>query len=115
MAEFDIYRILAQSRPSSTSATTAYTKPSKQIATVFGIVVCNTTGSAITFSVYVCKNGTTYDQTTAILYTVALAANETQYIMIPVTLDTTSGTIGVQTSTSNAINFTILGKIKEYN
>ena len=113
MAEFEINRILAQNRPAGTGTNTAYTKPTSTIVTITAIVVCNTTGSSANYSIYACKNGTTYDQTTALCYSAILAANTTVLIEIPFTLDTTSGTVGIQSGTGNALNFTILGKIKE--
>jgi hypothetical protein len=112
---FPIERVLAQINPSGTSAVTAYTKPTNKIVTVNTIVVCNTSGSAINFSLYLCTNGTTYNTTTALAYQQPIAANETQVVYIPFTLDTTSGTVGVQSSSANAINFTILGNVKEHN
>lgn len=111
---FEVNRILAQNRPSGTSAVTGYTKPSNLPVTINNIVICNTTGSAVSYSVYICKNGTTYDQTTAIAYSVNIPANDTMIIDLSFTLDTASGTIGVQSSSANALNFTILGTIKEY-
>lgn len=113
MSEFEIYRILAQSRPSGTGATTSYTKSTKSISTIAGIVVCNTTGSAVNYSIYICKNGTTYDQTTAIAYATPMNPNDSLFVELPFTLDTTNGSIGVQSSTGNALNFTIIGKLRE--
>lgn len=111
---FDVFRILAQTRPSGTGATTAYTKPADKPVTIHGIVVCNTTGSVVNYSVYVCKNGNTYDQTTALSYAAPIAPNESQCLEIAFTLDTASGTVGVQTSSANALNFTIIGKLREF-
>lgn len=113
MVDFEIYRILAQFRPSGTGTTTAYTKSTKNIPTIVGIAVCNTTSSAVNYSIYICKNGTTYDQTTAIAYATVINANDTLFVELPFSLDTASGTIGVQSSTGNALNFTIIGKLKE--
>ncbi len=113
MGEFDIYRILAQSRPSGTGAVTGYTKPTKDVPTIVGIGVCNTTASAVQYSIYICKNGATYDQTTAIAYSTNINANDSLFVEFPFTLDTTSGSIGIQSSTGNALNFTIIGKLKE--
>ncbi len=113
MAEFDIFRVLAQSRPNGTGNTTAFTKPVNKYSTIYSIIVCNTTGSARTYSVFICTNGTTYDETTAIIFASPIAPNETQCVQMEVTLDTTNGTIGVQSSSANALNFTIIGKNKE--
>lgn len=114
MADFEIHRILAQTRPTDTAAHTAYTKPSKQPVTVEAIAVCNTTASAATFRIFICTNGTTYDQTTAIAYDMTCPANDTDIISFPFTLDTAGGTVGVRSGTGSALNFTIIGKIKEF-
>lgn len=115
MADFEIFRVLAQSRPGTTGNTTAYTKPAGKAVTVHAINICNTTNAAVTYRLFVCTNGTTYDQTTALAYDATLGANQTQQWDLPFTLDTTSGTVGVQSSTGSAINFTLIGKIKETN
>ncbi len=112
--EFPVYRILAQSRPSGTGTTTAYTKPTKAPVTITSIAVCNTTASAVQFSIYVSPTGTTYDQTTALAYSMTIPANDTDIIQFPFTLDTAGGTVGVQSSTGNALMFTIIGKIREF-
>lgn len=111
---FPVNRVLAQNRPSGTGTTTAYTKPSNKVVTINNIVIANTTGSPVSYSLYICTNGTTYDQTTTIAYSVNIPANDVVIIDLSFTLDTTNGTVGIQSSTGNALNFTILGQIKEY-
>lgn len=110
---FEVFRILAQVRPSGIGAVTAYTKPTKILPTVTGIVICNTTSGPVNFSIYICTNGTTYDQTTTIAYSQQVPANDTVIVDLQFTLDTTSGTVGVQTSSANALTFTIIGQLKE--
>lgn len=113
MAEFNIKKLLAQARPSGTSAVTGYTKGSKQFPTITHIIVSNTTGSAAVYSIFLDIDGTTYDQTTALYYAVSLAANSSIKLDIDVTLDVTAGTIGIQTGTGSALTFNIFGEIKD--
>lgn len=102
---------LAQTRPSNTTAASAYT--ASLVTEITCIVVCNTTGSAAAFSIYHDDDGSTFDQTTALHYAQAIAANDTVYI----TLDAPGaglfikpdGQLGVQTDTNSALTFTVYG------
>ena len=102
---------LVQSRPANTSTATAFTATKQTEIT--RIIIANTTASATTFSLYHDDDGTTYDQTTAIVYSAALAANTTQFIdgfgaggglMVK-----KSGTLGIQSGTASACTFTVYG------
>lgn len=102
---------LAQSRPSGTSAVSAFTAT---LATeITRIVIANTTGSAANASVFHDDDGSTFDQTTALLYAVSIPANSTTMIESGgagsgITVKP-SGQIGIQTGTGNALTFTIYG------
>lgn len=101
---------LAQSRPANTSTATAYT--AVMPTEISRVVVCNTTGSASTFSLFHDDDGTTYDQTTALYYAAPIAANTTVEIeMLPGVGwgMKTSGTLGIQSGTSSAITYTFYG------
>ena len=102
---------LAQSRPSGTSAVSVFTAT---IATeITRIVISNTTGSAANASLFHDDDGSTFDQTTALMYAVSIPANSTTMIesggagsgfhVKP------SGQIGVQTGTGSALTFTLYG------
>ena len=102
---------LAQARPANTSTATAFTATKQTEIT--RIIIANTTASATTFSLYHDDDGSTYDQTTAVVYSASLAANTTQFIdgfgagcglMIR-----SGGTLGIQSGTSSACTFTIYG------
>ena len=111
--DFQIHRLLAQVRPSGTSATTGYTKPSKKTVTITHIVISNTTGSAVTVSLYYDADGSTYDETTSILFGQTIAANDTWIIDIPWTMEVASGTVGVRTGTGSALTFSIFGQVRD--
>ena len=102
---------LAQTRPANTSTATAYT--AKKQTEITQVIVCNTTGSPATFSLYHDDDGSTYDQTTALVYSASVAANT----MLSLSADgaglgifvTANGTIGVQSGTASALTFSIYG------
>lgn len=102
---------LAQMRPANTSTATAYTAKKQTEVTRF--VICNTTASPTTFSLYHDDDGTTYDQTTALVYSASVAANTTQFVDFFGTgsgiFVTANGTIGVQSGTASALTFSIYG------
>lgn len=101
---------LFQSRPSGTTAVSAFTASMPTELTA--IYVCNTTGSAVDFSIYH-DDGSTFDQTTALFYATALAANETRLITVSADnaglLMREGDQIGVQSSAADALNFTAYG------
>lgn len=108
----NIPKQLAQSRPSGTGATSVIAKSRKRKLLITSIIVANTTGSAANYSIYLDKDGTTYDQTTALFYAVSLTANGTEIIEftngLPFDTDA-SGNLAVQTGTGSALTFTING------
>lgn len=102
-------RELVQSRPDGTSAVQIYS-PSK-LAYITNIFIVNHTGSAVDVSIYLDKNGTTYDANT-IRYIENVAAKTTVVISdirIPITSD---GNLAVQVSTADAVTFTFDGMEK---
>jgi hypothetical protein len=102
-----VKRLLAQSRPSGTSAVSAYS-PSYETV-IRSIVVCNQGGTTPSFSIYLDDDGTTYDETTALFWSVPLAANETVIIDAGWDMTNSAGNLAVQTSIANDVTFTIFG------
>ena len=108
-----LYRQLAQARPSGTSAASIYTPGTNKTAKVTLIVLCNTTGSAATFSIYHDTDGTTYSEATALYFEQSLAANTT--LLVPLDIEATifmndgTGNIGFKQGTSEAITVTLYG------
>lgn len=77
------------------------------------IIVCNTTGSAASYSIYHDDDGSTFDQTTALFYAVSLAANSTDVIDFGGAgggvMVSKTGQIAVQTGTGSALTFSLYG------
>ena len=102
-------RLIAQARPSGTSAVAAFT--TKAATRIDTIVIANTTAGSVNYSVYLDQDGTTYDQSTALFYSVALAANTTALIQFDSSFFITdiNGRLAIQTSSGNALTFSIFG------
>ncbi len=101
---------LAQVRPSA-SASTAFTSTLRTEVT--RIVVCNTTGGAVTYSIYHDDDGTTYDQSTSRSYETSIAANTTVTYVADAAgagfAMQRGASIGVKPSADLAITFTFYG------
>ncbi len=103
--------ILAQSRPANTSAANLYSPAANRRAIVSTIIICNTTGSAAVASVFADVDGTTKDQTTALIYAKSVAANDRLELLFEDGLELDEdGTIGIQSGTNDALTFTLLGR-----
>jgi hypothetical protein len=83
------YKVLAQSNPSATTATTLYTVPSSTSAVVSTITVCNQAASAGTYRIAVRPAGATLAAQHYVAYDVAIAANDTTALTLGITLATT--------------------------
>jgi glucose-6-phosphate dehydrogenase assembly protein OpcA len=83
------YKVLAQSNPSATTATTLYTVPSSTSTVISTITVCNQAASAGTFRIAVRPAGATLAAQHYVAYDVAIAANDTTAITLGLTLATT--------------------------
>jgi len=100
---------LAQSRPSDTNAVSIYSPGADTESIIKSIVVCNTTGLAVTYRIFHDDDGTTYDESTALFFDVSLAANSTDTLELNLTMNDSSGNIAVRTGTANGLTFTVYG------
>ena len=104
-------RMLARSRPGTTGATQVYSPPTNRRAIIYKIIIANTTALAANASVFLDTAATTYDQTTAVMYAKSVAANTTEYILFEDGWEIDDpANIAVQTNTSSALTFTVLGR-----
>ena len=101
------YKVLAQSAPSATTATTLYTVPSSTSTVVSTITVANRSAVAVTYRIAVRPAGATLANQHYIAYDVALAANDTTALTLGVTLATTD-VITVYASTAD-LSFSAFG------
>ena len=100
---------LAQARENSTNAVSIYSPAEKITAIIKSVALCNQTGSNATFSIFVDDNGTTYDESTALYFGEALAANTTREINAFWAMNDATGNLAYQSNTANAITITVFG------
>ncbi len=100
---------LGQLRPSDTTAASIYNSAASTATRITWLVICNTTAAAVTYRMFHDTDGTTYDETTALLFNSPLKANETLFIDMAAWEDTATGNFAVRTSVGNAITFTLYG------
>ena len=84
-----VYKVLGQSNPSATTATTLYTVPSATQAIVSTITVCNQAASAGTYRVAIRPDGASLAAQHYIAYDVSIPANSTDTLTLGVTLGDT--------------------------
>lgn len=94
------YKVLGQSNPSATTATTLYTVPSATSTIVSTITVCNQAATAGTYRVAVRVAGAALAASQYIAYDVSLPANATDTLTLGVTLAATD-VVTVYASSAN--------------
>ena len=103
-------RQLAQVRPANVSNMDAYSPADGVTTEVETILVCNQTGASVDYRIFHDEDGTTYSRVTSLYYDVPLAAYTTAEIQIKIYMNNPAGHIGVQSSTGDALTFTLYGK-----
>jgi len=101
------YKVLGQVAPSATTHTTLETVPSATQAVVSTIAVCNRAASAATYRIAVRPAGATLANEHYIAYDATIAANDSTFITIGVTLAATD-VITVYASSAN-LSFSAFG------
>ena len=94
------YRVLGQSNPSATTATTLYTTPAATQTIVSTITVCNQAATAGTYRIAVRVAGAALAANQYVAYDVSLPANTTDTLTLGVTLAATD-VITVYASSAN--------------
>jgi hypothetical protein len=98
------YKVLAQSNPSATTATTLYTVPSATATVVSTITVCNQASSAGSYRIAVRPAAATLAAQHYIAYDVPIAANDTVALTLGITLAATDVVTVYASSTSLSFN-----------
>ena len=93
------YKVLGQSIPSATTATTLYTVPSATQAVVSTITVCNQAATAATYRIAIRVAGAALATSQYIAYDVSLPANASDTLTLGITLNATD-VITVYSSTA---------------
>lgn len=83
------YKVLAQSNPSATTATTLYTVPASSAAVISTITICNQAASAATYRIAVRPAGASLATVHYVAYDIVIAANDTTALTLGLTLAAT--------------------------
>ena len=100
-------KVLGQSAPAATTATTLYTVPASKAAVGSTLVVCNGAATAGTFRVAVRVAGAALANAQYLYYDASLAANSTLTATLGITLATTD-VVTVYASSAN-FSFNLFG------
>ena len=101
------YKVLGQSAPSATTATTLYTVPAATSAVVSSIVIANRDASAATYRISIRPAGAAQANQHYIAYDVTVGASDSTVLTLGITLATTD-VITVYASTAN-LSFSAYG------
>ncbi len=101
------YKVLGQSAPSATTATTLYTVPAATSAVVSSIVIANRDSSAATYRISIRPAGAAQANQHYIAYDVTVGASDSTVLTLGITLATTD-VITVYASTAN-LSFSAYG------
>lgn len=94
------YKVLAQSNPSATTATTLYTVPASSSAVISTITICNQAATAASYRIAVRPAGATLAAVHYVAYDIAIAANDTTALTLGLTLAATD-VVTVYASSAN--------------
>ena len=83
------YKVLGQSNPSATTATTLYTVPASTSAVVSSLTIANLAATATTYRVAVRPAGATLANQHYLAYDATLPANDTTILTLGLSLATT--------------------------
>jgi len=83
------YKVLGQSNPAATTATTLYTAPAATQAVVSTISICNQAASACTYRIAVRPAGAALAAQHYVAYDISLPANATDTLTLGITLGAT--------------------------
>jgi len=83
------YKVLGQSNPSATTATTLYTVPSSTQTVVSTVVICNQAASAATFRIAVRPAGATLAAQHYVAYDVTVGASDSTALTLGITMNAT--------------------------
>jgi hypothetical protein len=101
------YKVLGQSNPSATTATTLYTVPASTQTVVSTIVVCNQTSDAATFRIAVRPAGATLAALHYLAYNVTVGASDSTSLTLGITLGATD--VITVYSSSATLSFSAFG------
>ena len=104
----DTLKVLGQVAPANDANADLYTVPENTVTTVSSLVACNLTGNTPNLRVAVRPLGATVENEHYIYYGKVMAANDSIFIIIGITLSD-GDVITVKSSAANEIAFSLFG------
>lgn len=104
------YDQLAQARENSINAVSVYSGVLDSEIQCF-ISVCNTTSGNVNLRLFHDKDGTTYDESTALIWDIVIGPGEV-FDRLKVFMNSNTGNIAYRSSVANALTITIYGITK---
>lgn len=101
------YKVLGQSAPSATTATTLYTVPSATQTVISTLIVANRAASAATYRIAIRPDAATLANSHYIAYDVTVGAGDSTTLTLGLTLDA-SDVITIYASTAD-LTFSLFG------
>jgi len=101
------YKVLGQSAPSATTATTLYTVPSATSAVVSTLVIANRAGTSAAYRIAIRPGGASLANQHYLAYDVAVGAGDSTTLTLGITLAATD-VVTVYASSAN-LSFNIFG------
>jgi hypothetical protein len=98
------YKVLGQSNPSATTATTLYTCPALTQTVISTISICNQAGTSGTYRIAVRPNGATLAPEHYVVYDATIGANTTTAYTLGITIDASDVVTVYASSTSLSFN-----------
>jgi hypothetical protein len=98
-----------QVRLTTTSATSIYSPGSGVTGIIVQVTICNTSSSAVVWSLYQDNDGSTYSENTALHFEQPIAAKTTIEKKVWQPMSNENGNIAAQSSLSNALTVTVYG------
>jgi hypothetical protein len=101
------YKVLGQSAPAATTATTLYTVPAATETVISTIAVANRSATAATFRIAIRPNGATLANEHYVAFDAPISGNDSLFITVGATADATD-VVTVYASLAN-LSFTAFG------
>jgi hypothetical protein len=102
-----VYKVLGQSNPAATTATTLYTVPSSTSTVVSTVVICNQAASSATFRLSVRPAGASQTTAMYLAYDVTVGASDSTALTLGITMATTD--VLTVYASSATVSFTAFG------
>jgi len=108
------YKQLGQARENSTNAVSVYSPGAGETAIIpsKGVCVINQSGAAATLRLFLDDDGTTYDETTALIWDMSCPPGLPVHYDGVITMNDATGNLAYRSSVANALTITVFGAVK---